>query len=159
MENHRLASMATVRTIEAHARSSLPEGELMRRAGAAAGRRIVDCLTSAGHSTGQIVVLVGPGDNGVDGRIVADELRQSGYTVDTILGNDSKLSQGPQIQSQLSTPSSASGFLGPLPASGSERSNGSTGRLNPPFGLHWMSRLASMRIPAQSLDRSLCVPT
>ena len=94
MENHRLASMATVRTIEAHARSSLPEGELMRRAGAAAGRRIVDCLTSAGHSTGQIVVLVGPGDNGGDGRIVADELRQSGYTVDTILGNDAQALPG-----------------------------------------------------------------
>jgi len=88
MKNHRLASMATVRAIEVLARSSLPEGELMRRAGEAAAQRTLAWLTSAGYSTGHIVVVVGPGDNGGDGRIVAEVLRQSGYTVDTISGND-----------------------------------------------------------------------
>lgn len=87
MENHRLASVETVRKIESQARSSLPEGELMRRAGTAAARRMIDCLTRAGHSTGQVVVLVGPGDNGRDGRIVASLMRQSGYTVDEVLLN------------------------------------------------------------------------
>ena len=90
MENHRLASMATVRAIEASARSTLPEGELMRRAGTAAARRTLDWLRSAGYSTGHIVVMVGPGDNGGDGRIVAQVLRQSGYTVDEISGIDSQ---------------------------------------------------------------------
>jgi len=90
MKNHRLASVATVRAIEAHARSSLPAGELMRRAGAAAARHITDCLISGGHATGHIVVLVGPGDNGGDGRIAAAALRQNGYTVDEISGNGSQ---------------------------------------------------------------------
>lgn len=90
MENHRLASVATVRAFEAQTRTSLPDGELMRRAGAAAARRIADCLKSAGYSAGHIVVLVGPGDNGGDGRIAADALRNRGYTVDEISGNDSR---------------------------------------------------------------------
>jgi len=87
MKNHRLASVATVRAIESHTRGSLPAGELMRRAGAAAARHITDCLINGGHSTGHIVVLVGPGDNGGDGRIAAAALRQNGYTVDEICGN------------------------------------------------------------------------
>jgi len=90
MKNHRLASVATVRAIEAHTRSLLPAGELMRRAGVAAARHITDRLINEGHATGHIVVLVGPGDNGGDGRIAAAGLRKNGYTVDEISGDDSQ---------------------------------------------------------------------
>ena len=58
----------------------------MRRAGAAAARQIADYLRSSGHPAGHIIVLVGPGDNGGDGRVVAAILRADGYTVAEISG-------------------------------------------------------------------------
>ena len=84
--SHRLASIATLRAIELGAKATLPDGALMERAGAAAARVIAQRLKDSGHASGRIVILLGPGDNGGDGRIAAQALRQFGFDVDCLAG-------------------------------------------------------------------------
>ncbi|NBS97984.1 MAG: bifunctional ADP-dependent NAD(P)H-hydrate dehydratase/NAD(P)H-hydrate epimerase, partial [Betaproteobacteria bacterium] len=84
--SHRLASIATLRAIEIEAKATLPDGALMARAGAAAARVIARRLKDLGFVSGRIVILLGPGDNGSDGRIAAQALHPFGYTVDCLAG-------------------------------------------------------------------------
>ena len=84
--SHRLASIATLRAIEFGAKATLPDGALMARAGAAAARVIAQRLKESGHASGRIVILLGPGDNGGDGRIAAQALHRFGYDVDCLEG-------------------------------------------------------------------------
>jgi hydroxyethylthiazole kinase-like uncharacterized protein yjeF len=77
-----LYSVAQVRAIEEAARSQLPPGTLMQRAGEAASTYALEVL--GGLPTGRILVLAGPGNNGGDALEVAANLTDLGANVDVI---------------------------------------------------------------------------
>lgn len=71
-----LLRCAALRLLEAEHHAAEPS--LMERAGCAAAERAARLATGAG---GEILVLVGPGNNGGDGFVVARELLRRGYRV------------------------------------------------------------------------------
>jgi hydroxyethylthiazole kinase-like uncharacterized protein yjeF len=89
---HPLARVAAVRQIEEITQRDLPAGELMRRAGRRAARLIAQVLrhgdAPAGRRAAQgdapILVFVGPGDNGGDGRIAGLCLDAMGFAVQIV---------------------------------------------------------------------------
>ena len=74
-----LYSVAEIRDIEHAAAASLPPGTLMQRAGLAASDCALDML-----STGYVLVLAGPGNNGGDALEAAANLAQAGIDVSVI---------------------------------------------------------------------------
>jgi hydroxyethylthiazole kinase-like uncharacterized protein yjeF len=73
-----------MRALETRARSDLPAGTLMQRAGQGAADRIHGGLAMAPGGRPQdadVLVLCGPGDNGGDGFVCAQALRRYGYRV------------------------------------------------------------------------------
>jgi len=71
-----LFPIRTLREIEIAAQASLPAGELMRRAGAAAAKAIHERQRDA-----RVLAVCGPGNNGGDGYVCARELAQLGHDV------------------------------------------------------------------------------
>lgn len=78
--SERICRVATVREIERAALSQHAPGELMQRAGALATEHIVR-LAPLTMQRRLIVILAGPGNNGGDGFVIADQLAQLGYRV------------------------------------------------------------------------------
>jgi ADP-dependent NAD(P)H-hydrate dehydratase / NAD(P)H-hydrate epimerase len=79
-----LASVAEMRALEAAAiAAGTPEPQLMENAGAAIAREILGAL---GEAAGRrVLVLVGPGNNGGDGLVIARHLARAGASVDVVL--------------------------------------------------------------------------
>jgi hydroxyethylthiazole kinase-like uncharacterized protein yjeF len=78
MDNH-LYTVAQLRAIEASAYATLPPGNLMERAGAAAARFVMQLL---GERRDQpVLVLAGPGNNGGDALEMAANLAEAGIDV------------------------------------------------------------------------------
>ncbi len=74
-----LYSVQALRQIEVDAQATLPAGELMRRAGAAAAR-----LIHAQRPDASALIVCGPGNNGGDGYVCAAELKQLGHAVTVV---------------------------------------------------------------------------
>jgi hydroxyethylthiazole kinase-like uncharacterized protein yjeF len=77
-----LYTVAELRTIEHEAQRDLPAGELMARAGRAAARRIDEWM---GTRRASVCIAAGPGNNGGDGFVVAQELAARGHDVTCVL--------------------------------------------------------------------------
>lgn len=75
---HRLFSIAEIRQLERVAKTHLPPGTLMRRAGAAVAQFAQNLLAE----NGRILILAGAGDNGGDALEAASELAHAGWDVD-----------------------------------------------------------------------------
>ncbi|MPZ14486.1 MAG: NAD(P)H-hydrate dehydratase [Chloroflexi bacterium] len=72
----RVVSVAEMRELERRAfDAGTPEAELQRRAGAA----VADTIVRIRRSTGSVVALVGPGNNGRDAWVAAERLRAFGW--------------------------------------------------------------------------------
>jgi ADP-dependent NAD(P)H-hydrate dehydratase / NAD(P)H-hydrate epimerase len=80
--NNPLYSVAQIRAIEQAARSQLPPGSLMQRAGEAASTYALEVL--GGLPPARVLVLAGPGNNGGDALEVAANLANLGANVDII---------------------------------------------------------------------------
>ncbi|MDP6508684.1 MAG: NAD(P)H-hydrate dehydratase [Chloroflexota bacterium] len=79
-----LATVAEMRALEAAAiAAGTPEPQLMENAGAAIAREILGALGAAGGR--RVLVLVGPGNNGGDGLVIARYLAWAGASVDVVL--------------------------------------------------------------------------
>ncbi len=77
---HALYRIEELRALEARARADLPPGTLMQRAGTAAALAAHLWYAKQGNATpGSALVLCGPGDNGGDGFVCANGLRDLGY--------------------------------------------------------------------------------
>lgn len=77
-----LLTVDELRAIERVAQRDLPPGTLMARAGQAAARRIDGMAGARGAS---VCVVAGPGNNGGDGFVVAQELAARGHAVSCVL--------------------------------------------------------------------------
>jgi len=88
VEEMRSADAATIENIERRGEcreGSSPSFELMRRAGEAVARVIAEEVTA----NDLVLVLVGPGNNGGDGLVVARALREAGVEVRVIVAEGS----------------------------------------------------------------------
>ena len=84
---HPLYTIAQLRAIETAALATLPSGTLMQRAGAAAAQMAIDLLD--GHiEHADILVIVGPGNNGGDALVAASCLTDAGAVVSVKLCGD-----------------------------------------------------------------------
>ena len=81
---HALYSIAEIRQIEQAALAELPSGTLMQRAGQAAADAAMNLLQSAPPGA-QVLVLVGPGNNGGDALEVAARLAHTGSAVTALV--------------------------------------------------------------------------
>lgn len=70
--------LAELRALEQGALAALPAGTLMQRAGARAAKLTLEI---AGERPGEVLLLVGPGQNGGDALVAATHLRQRGIAV------------------------------------------------------------------------------
>ncbi|MEO8598444.1 MAG: NAD(P)H-hydrate dehydratase [bacterium] len=92
---HTLYSIAEIRRIEQAALAELPSGTLMRRAGQAATAAALILLQPAPPDA-QVLILVGPGDNGGDALEVAAQLAQTGFAVTALIAGSHPPSQDAQ---------------------------------------------------------------
>ncbi len=74
-----LLRIQELRAVEERARTELPPGTLMHRAGTAAAHAIHQWLAARHDPSGGVLVLCGPGDNGGDGFDCACTLRELGH--------------------------------------------------------------------------------
>ncbi|CAN5170771.1 bifunctional ADP-dependent NAD(P)H-hydrate dehydratase/NAD(P)H-hydrate epimerase [soil metagenome] len=81
MSRHLLFDSVALRRIEIEQAAILGKDVLMRRAGAAVARAAINI---AAPRTGSIIVIAGPGNNGGDARIAADDLMREGFEVSCI---------------------------------------------------------------------------
>ncbi|MEO8408523.1 MAG: NAD(P)H-hydrate epimerase, partial [Oxalobacteraceae bacterium] len=81
---HALYSIAEIRQIEQAALAEPPGGTLMQRAGQAGAAAAIDLLQCAPPGA-QVLILVGPGNNGGDALEVAARLAQTGRAVTALI--------------------------------------------------------------------------
>ncbi|WP_025918255.1 NAD(P)H-hydrate dehydratase [Herminiimonas sp. CN] len=116
---HALHSIAEIRRIEQAALAGLPSGTLMRRAGQAAAAAAIALLQPATPDA-QVLVLVGPGDNGGDALEVAAALAQAGIAVTALIAGSAPSSTDAQQALQRARSSAAvfkdGAFLPEIPA-------------------------------------------
>lgn len=89
---HPLYSIAEIRRIEQAALAELPVGTLMRRAGQAAASTAMAMLQPVPPGA-QVLILVGPGDNGGDALEVATQLAQNGIAVTALIAGSTPSSK------------------------------------------------------------------
>ncbi|NMM37846.1 MAG: NAD(P)H-hydrate dehydratase [Glaciimonas sp.] len=84
LPRHALHSIAEIRRIERAALAELPSGTLMHRAGQAAAAAAMTLLQLAPPGA-QVLILIGPGDNGGDALEVAAQLAQTDFAVTALI--------------------------------------------------------------------------
>jgi hydroxyethylthiazole kinase-like uncharacterized protein yjeF len=85
-----LLSVADLRTLEAEAAAKLPPHTLMARAGHAAAQFLseqigLDSSASSASTAPTVWIVAGPGNNGGDALVVANELKRTGVTVEVCM--------------------------------------------------------------------------
>ncbi|MDP3842957.1 MAG: NAD(P)H-hydrate dehydratase [Oxalobacteraceae bacterium] len=103
---HLLYSIAEIRRIEQAALTELPGGALMHRAGQAAASAAMTMLEPAPSGV-QVLILVGPGDNGGDALEVAAQLAQNGIAVTALIAGSTPSSKDAQHALQRARDSAA----------------------------------------------------
>lgn len=92
---HPLYPIAAIRQIEQAALAELPNGTLMRCAGQVAAAVALEMLQAAPHSA-QVLILIGPGDNGGDALEVAAQLAQNGLAITALIAGSTPSSTDAQ---------------------------------------------------------------
>lgn len=103
---HPLYSIAEIRRIEQSALAALPGGALMYQAGQAAASAAMAMLQPAPPGA-QVLILVGPGDNGGDALEVAAQLAQNGIAVTALIAASTPSSMDAQQALQRARNSAA----------------------------------------------------